>query len=54
MDRYTVEFIGKRTFLVSNQDKLDHAVKSMLNTLPSQLNATAKVVEIERDAHATS
>lgn len=50
MDRYTVEFVGKRTFLVSNQDQLDHAVKSMLNTLPSQLNATAKVVEIQKDA----
>ena len=50
MNRYTVEFVGRRTFLVSNQDQLDHAVTSMLNTLQSQLNATAKVVEIEKDA----
>ena len=54
MNRYTVEFVGKRTFLVSNQDQLDHAVKSMLNTLPPQLNAIARVVEIERDALASS
>jgi hypothetical protein len=54
MDRYTVEFSGTRKFLISTEDQLDNAVKSVLNTLPPQLKATAKVVGIERDINASS
>jgi hypothetical protein len=47
MKKYTVEFIGTRTFLVANDKSLDDAVTRTLNVMPQQLKTTAKVVKIE-------
>ena len=47
MKKYTVEFIGTKTFLASDEKGLDQGVTNMLNTLPTQLKARAKVIKIE-------
>lgn len=47
MKKYTVEFIGTRTFLANDEKGLDQAVTQQLNTLPSQIKARAKVIKIE-------
>lgn len=47
MKRYTVEFIGTKTFLSNDEKGLDQGVTSMLKAIPSQLNPRAKVIKIE-------
>lgn len=47
MKKYTVEFVGTRTFLVANEKSLDSVVTQTLNVLPQNLNARAKVIKVE-------
>tara|TARA_B100001939_G_C16376176_1_gene377912 strand:- start:179 stop:328 length:150 start_codon:yes stop_codon:yes gene_type:complete len=47
MKKYTVEFIGTKTFLADDEKSLDQGVTNMLNAIPTQLKARAKVIKIE-------